>query len=562
MLDYKKEYERWKEADLPDFDLRRELDFISGKDDEIKEHFGRSLEFGTAGIRGTLGVGTNRMNIFVVRQATEGLARYILEEDLEKLVAISYDSRLKGWTFAKEVAEVLAANGIAVRMYDALMPVPALSFATRYYHCSAGIMLTASHNPAVYNGYKAYGSDGCQMTDEAADKVYRKIQETDILSGAKTMPFSEAVDQGLIRFVEEECKEAFYQAVLSQSVHPGVCKDAGLSLVYTPLNGTGLEPVTRIFKELGISDVTIVPEQEYPNGYFTTCPYPNPEIFEAMEKGLALAKEKNADLLLATDPDADRVGIAMRTENGEYELVSGNEMGVLLLDYIAAGRIAEGTLPKNALAVKSIVSTPLADKVAADYGVELRHTLTGFKWIGEQIKFLEEKGEENRFIFGFEESYGYLSGTAVRDKDAVVASMLICEMAAFYRKNGSSIKARLEEIYKKYGYYLNAVDSFSFPGLSGMDKMQGIMEALRKDCPKDFAGIPVRACTDYLESEKTGLPKSNVLLYTLENGESIIVRPSGTEPKIKAYYTTLGKTKDEAKAEKEKLAKALQPIFS
>lgn len=562
MLDYKKEYERWKEADLPDFDLRRELDSLSGKDEEIKEHFGRSLEFGTAGIRGTLGVGTNRMNIFVVRQATEGLARYILEEGLEKLVAISYDSRLKGWTFAKEVAQVLASNGIAVRLYDALMPVPALSFATRYYHCSAGIMLTASHNPAVYNGYKAYGSDGCQMTDEAADKVYRKIQETDILSGAKTMPFAEAVDQGLIRFVEEECKEAFYKAVLSQSVHPGVCKDAGLSLVYTPLNGTGLEPVTRIFKELGISDVTIVPEQEYPNGYFTTCPYPNPEILEAMEKGLALAKEKNADLLLATDPDADRVGIAMRTEDGEYELVSGNEMGVLLLDYIAAGRIAEGTLPKDPVAVKSIVSTPLADKVAADYGVELRHTLTGFKWIGEQIKFLEEKGEENRFLFGFEESYGYLSGTAVRDKDAVVASMLICEMAAYYRKNGSSIKARLEEIYKKYGYYLNAVDSFSFPGLSGMDKMQGIMETLRKDCPKDFAGIPVKACTDYLDSEKTGLPKSNVLLYSLENGESIIVRPSGTEPKIKAYYTTLGRTKNEAKAEKDKLAKALQPIFS
>ena len=376
------------------------------------------------------------------------------------------------------------------------------------------------------------------------------------------MSFSEAVDQGLIRFVEEECKEAFYQSVLSQSVHPGVCKDAGLSLVYTPLNGTGLEPVTRIFRELGISDVTIVPEQEYPNGYFTTCPYPNPEIFEAMEKGLALAKEKNADLLLATDPDADRVGIAMRTENGEYELVSGNEMGVLLLDYIAAGRTAEGTLPKNPIAVKSIVSTPLADKVATDYGVEMRHTLTGFKWIGEQIKFLEEKGEQERFLFGFEESYGYLSGTAVRDKDAVVASMLICEMAAYYRKNGSSIKARLEEIYAKYGYYLNAVDSFSFPGLSGMDKMKGIMETLRKDSPKDFAGIAVKESLDYLDSEKTGLPKANVLLYTLVNGESIIVRPSGTEPKIKAYYTTLGKTKEEAKKEKEKLAKALQPIFS
>ena len=561
MLDYKKEYERWKKTDMPDFDLTRELQLMDGKEEEIKEHFARALEFGTAGIRGTLGAGTNRMNIFVVRQTTEGLARYILEEGLEKKVAISYDSRLKGWTFAKEVSGVLAANGISVRLYDALMPVPALSFATRYYGCSAGIMLTASHNPAIYNGYKVYGSDGCQMTDEAADKVYAKIKETDVLTGAKRMSFSEAVQQGLIQFVEEGCKEAFYQAVLSQQVHPGLCKEAGLSLVYTPLNGTGLEPVTHIFKEMGITDVSIVPEQEYPNGYFTTCPYPNPEIFEAMEKGLDLAKEKNADLLLATDPDADRVGIAMRTEEGEYELVSGNEMGVLLLDYIASGRKQEGTLPKNPVAVKSIVSTPLADKVAADYGVELRHTLTGFKWIGEQIKFLEEKGEQDRFIFGFEESYGYLSGTAVRDKDAVVASMLICEMAAYYRKNGSSIKQRLEEIYKKYGYYLNAVDSFSFPGLSGMDKMQKIMEDLRKNGPKEIAGISVKNCVDYLDSEKTGLPRANVLLYKLENGESIIVRPSGTEPKIKAYFTTFGKSREEAKEEKKRLAEAVAPIF-
>ena len=561
MLDYKKEYERWKKTDMPDFDLTRELQLMDGKEEEIKEHFARALEFGTAGIRGTLGAGTNRMNIFVVRQTTEGLARYILEEGLEKKVAISYDSRLKGWTFAKEVSGVLAANGISVRLYDALMPVPALSFATRYYGCSAGIMLTASHNPAIYNGYKVYGSDGCQMTDEAADKVYAKIKNTDVLTGAKRMSFSEAVQQGLIQFVEEGCKEAFYQAVLSQQVHPGLCKEAGLSLVYTPLNGTGLEPVTHIFKEMGITDVSIVPEQEYPNGYFTTCPYPNPEIFEAMEKGLALAKEKNADLLLATDPDADRVGIAMRTEEGEYELVSGNEMGVLLLDYIAGGRKQEGTLPKNPVAVKSIVSTPLADKVAADYGVELRHTLTGFKWIGEQIKFLEEKGEQERFIFGFEESYGYLSGTAVRDKDAVVASMLICEMAAYYRKNGSSIKQRLEEIYKKYGYYLNAVDSFSFPGLSGMDKMQKIMEDLRKNGPKEIAGISVKNCVDYLDSEKTGLPRANVLLYKLENGESIIVRPSGTEPKIKAYFTTFGKSREEAKEEKKRLAEAVAPIF-
>lgn len=561
MLDYKKEYERWKKTDMPDFDLTRELQLMDGKEEEIKEHFARALEFGTAGIRGTLGAGTNRMNIFVVRQTTEGLARYILEEGLEKKVAISYDSRLKGWTFAKEVSGVLAANGISVRLYDALMPVPALSFATRFYGCSAGIMLTASHNPAIYNGYKVYGSDGCQMTDEAADKVYAKIKNTDVLTGAKRMSFSEAVQQGLIQFVEEGCKEAFYQAVLSQQVHPGLCKEAGLSLVYTPLNGTGLEPVTHIFKEMGITDVSIVPEQEYPNGYFTTCPYPNPEIFEAMEKGLDLAKEKNADLLLATDPDADRVGIAMRTEEGEYELVSGNEMGVLLLDYIASGRKQEGTLPKNPVAVKSIVSTPLADKVAADYGVELRHTLTGFKWIGEQIKFLEEKGEQERFIFGFEESYGYLSGTAVRDKDAVVASMLICEMAAYYRKNGSSIKQRLEEIYKKYGYYLNAVDSFSFPGLSGMDKMQKIMEDLRKNGPKEIAGILVKDCVDYLDSEKTGLPRANVLLYKLENGESIIIRPSGTEPKIKAYFTTFGKSREEAKEEKKRLAEAVAPIF-
>ena len=562
MQDYQKEYQRWMAAELEDFDLKRELQCMAGQEEEIKEHFARALEFGTAGIRGTLGAGTNRMNLFVVRQATEGLARYILEEKLEKLVAISYDSRLKGWTFAKEAAKVLAANGITVRMYDALMPVPALSFATRYYHCSAGIMLTASHNPAEYNGYKAYGSDGCQMTDEAAGKVYKKIQETDVLTGYKTMEFAKAVEEGLIRFVGEDCKEAFYKSVLSQQVHPGLCKDAGLTLVYSPLNGTGLEPVTRIFKEMGIEDVSIVPEQEYPNGYFTTCPYPNPEIFAALEKGLALAKEKNADLMLATDPDADRVGIAMRCQDGSYELVSGNEMGVLLLDYIAKGRKDEGTLPERPVAVKSIVSTPLADKVAEYYGIELRHTLTGFKWIGEQIKLLEEKGEENRFIFGFEESYGYLSGTAVRDKDAVVASMLICEMAAYYRKNGSSIKERLEQIYAQHGYYLNSVDSFSFPGLSGMDKMQGIMDSLRKESPKDFAGSKVKECVDYLDIEKTGLPKANVLIYHLEDGSSIIVRPSGTEPKIKAYYTTLGKNKDEAKAVKEKYAKALAPIFA
>jgi len=313
---------------------------------------------------------------------------------------------------------------------------------------------------------------------------------------------------------------------------------------------------------MGITDVTIVPEQEYPNGYFTTCPYPNPEIFEALEKGLSLAKEVSADLMLATDPDADRVGIAMKCPDGSYELVSGNEMGVLLLDYICQGRIEKGTMPKNPVAVMSLVSTPLAVKVAEHYGVELRQVLTGFKWIGDQIAQLEEKGEEDRFIFGFEESYGYLAGPYVRDKDAVIGSMLICEMAAYYRSIGSSIKQRLEEIYKQYGRYLNKVDSFEFPGLSGMDKMKSIMEKLRQNPPKEFAGKKVVKALDYNKPEETGLPKANVLIYSLDDGSTVVVRPSGTEPKIKTYFTTLGKDLAEAQAEKDKLAEAVKPILA
>ena len=424
------EYRRWLEADLVDFDLKRELREISGDEEAIRERFAKSLEFGTAGLRGTLGAGTNRMNIWVVRQATQGVADWVKTQGGSQTVAISYDSRLKGWSFARDAASVLAANGIKVWIYEELMPVPALSFATRYYHCNAGIMLTASHNPAQYNGYKAYGPDGCQMTDDAAAVVYASIQKTDVLNGAKYMSFSEGVEKGLIRFVSEDCKSAFYEAVESRQVRPGLCRTAGLKLVYSPLNGTGLVPVTRVLQDIGISDITIVPEQEYPNGYFTSCPYPNPEIYAALEKGLMLARETGADLMLATDPDADRVGVAVRCPDGEYELVTGNEMGVLLLDYIASGRIEKGSMPKRPVAVKSIVSTPLADKVAEHYGVELRHTLTGFKWIGDQILQLEKAGEAERFIFGFEESYGYLGGDFVRDKDAVVASMLICARAA------------------------------------------------------------------------------------------------------------------------------------
>lgn len=556
------EYKRWAATDLLDFDLNKELQDIAGDTAAIEERFAVALQFGTAGLRGILGAGTNRMNIWVVRQATQGVADWVKTQGGTQTVAISYDSRIKGWNFARNAAGVLAANGIHVRLYEALMPVPALSFATRYYHCNAGIMITASHNPAAYNGYKAYGPDGCQMTDDAAAVVYASIQKTDVLAGARYISFAEGVAKGLIQFVEEDCLNAFYEAIESRQVRPGLAKTAGLKLVYSPLNGTGLVPVTHVLKDIGITDVTIVPEQEYPNGYFTTCTYPNPEIYDALQKGLELAKEKKADLMLATDPDADRVGIAMRCADGSYELVTGNEMGVLLLDYICAGRIAAGTMPKNPVAVMSIVSTPLADKVAQHYGVELRHVLTGFKWIGDQIAQLEARGEADRFIFGFEESYGYLAGSYVRDKDAVVTSMLICEMAAYYRSIGSSIKQRLEEIYAQYGRYYNQVDSFSFPGLSGMEQMKKIMEGLRSNPPKAFAGKQVVKCLDYMRTETTGLPKANVLIYHLEDGSTIVVRPSGTEPKIKTYFTTLGKSLEIAKAEKEKLATAVKPFLT
>lgn len=559
---YNEEYKRWMGTDLEDADLNHELAKINGNEEEVKDRFAVALKFGTAGLRGVLGAGTNRMNIYVVRQATQGLANWVKTQGGSQTVAISYDSRLKSDIFAKTAAGVLAANGIQVRIYDALMPVPALSFATRYYQCNAGIMVTASHNPAKYNGYKAYGPDGCQMTDDAAAIVYSEIQKTDVLTGAKYISFAEGVDKGLIRFVGDDCKKAFYEAIESRQVRPGLCKTAGLKLVYSPLNGSGLVPVTQVLKDIGITDVTIVPEQEYPNGYFTTCSYPNPEILDALAKGLELAKETGADLMLATDPDADRVGIAMKCPDGSYELVSGNEMGVLLLDYICAGRTEKGTMPEKPVAVKSIVSTPLADAVAKHYGVEMRNVLTGFKWIGDQIAHLEEAGEVERFLFGFEESYGYLAGSYVRDKDAVVGSMLICEMAAYYRSIGSSIKQRLEEIYTQYGRYLNKVDSFEFPGLTGMDKMAGIMQNLRENPLTEIGGHAVTKVTDYEKPEETHLPAANVLIYSLEGGAAVVVRPSGTEPKIKTYFTTLGKDLAEAQAQKDKLAEALKPLFA
>ena len=559
---YLDDYKRWSAAELEDPALSRELEEISGNDEQIRDRFAVALKFGTAGLRGVLGAGTNRMNIYVVRQATQGLANWVKTQSGSQLVAISYDSRINSDVFARTAACVLAANGIHVRIYDALMPVPALSFATRYYKANAGIMITASHNPAKYNGYKAYGPDGCQMTDDAAAIVYAEIQKTDVLTGARLISFEEGLSSGLIQYVGEDCKEALYDAIKARSVRPGLCKTAGLKLVYSPLNGSGLVPVTRVLHDIGIDDITIVPEQQYPDGNFPTCPYPNPEIFEALRLGLELAEKSGADLMLATDPDADRVGIAIRCPDGSYELVSGNEVGVLLLDYICQGRIEKGTMPENPVAVKSIVSTPLADAVARSYGVEMRNVLTGFKWIGDQIAQLEAAGQVDRFIFGFEESYGYLAGPYVRDKDAIIGSMLICEMAAYYRSIGSSIKERLEAIYAKFGRYLNKVDSYEFPGLSGMEKMSGIMDSLRKNPPAEIGGYNVVSVTDYQDSEKTGLPKANVLIYALEGGATVVVRPSGTEPKIKTYFTTLGKDLTQAEAQKEQLAGALKPLLA
>ena len=568
---YLEEYKRWLAADLEDADLNPELARIEGNDEEIKDRFAVSLKFGTAGLRGVLGAGTNRMNIYVVRQATQGLANWVKTQGGNQTVAISYDSRIKSDVFAKTAAGVLAANGIKVRIYDALMPVPALSFATRYYNCNAGIMVTASHNPAKYNGYKAYGPDGCQMTDDAAAIVYAEIQKTDILTGVKYMPFAEGVEEGLIRFVGEDCKNALYEAIESRQVRPGLCKTAGLKLVYSPLNGSGLVPVTRVLKDIGITDITIVPEQEYPNGYFTTCSYPNPEIFAALEKGLDLAKETGADLMLATDPDADRVGIAMKCPDGSYELVTGNEVGVLLLDYICAGRIEKGTMPEKPVAVKSIVSTPLADAVAEHYGVELRSVLTGFKWIGDQIANLEADGEVDRFIFGFEESYGCLPGTYARDKDAVAASMMLCEAAAYYKTKNMTLWDAMLAMYERYGYYKDDVTSITLKGIEGLAKIQEIMNTLRENAPAEIGGYKVTAVRDYkLDTitdtaagavRPTGLPKSNVLYYEMTDGAWVCVRPSGTEPKVKFYLGVKGTSLADADAKSEALSKAVRALI-
>ena len=564
-------YQSWLENAVDDPDLQSELKAIEHDMEGIQDRFYRDLAFGTGGLRGVIGAGTNRMNIYTVRRATQGLADYVKEAFSEPSVAISYDSRIKSTDFAKAAAEVLAANGVKVHIYTELKPTPMLSFAVRALHCSAGIMVTASHNPAKYNGYKAYGSDGCQMTIDAADAVLAKINALDMFRDVKHVAFEEALASGMISYIREEIVEDYFQNVLAQSINPNLCADSGLKIVYTPLNGTGNKPVRTILNRIGIQDVAIVKEQEQPDGNFTTCPYPNPEIREALQLGLNYCDQVKPDLLLATDPDADRVGIAVPDGNGGYALFSGNEVGAMLLEYICEQRLEKGTMPERPVAVKTIVTTDIVDAICKAYGVELIEVLTGFKFIGELIGFLEEKGEENRYIFGFEESYGYLAGTYVRDKDAVVASMLICEMAAYYRTKGISMMQARENLYKKYGVYVHAQHSFTFEGESGMIRMQNIMEHLRTNRPEKIDTLQVIQFADYEKQIsvdlKTGaettitLPKSNVLSFTLEQGAKVIVRPSGTEPKIKAYYTTTAATAEAANAMKDALDTAFSTIM-
>ena len=549
----KMQYQRWLDFPLEDPALKEELLSIKDQDEEIFDRFYQELAFGTAGLRGVLGAGTNRMNIYTVRKATQGMADYLNEKYPQSSIAISYDSRINSLLFAEETARVMAANGITAYLYDQLMPTPALSFAVRDLKCQAGVMVTASHNPAKYNGYKAYGPDGCQMTDEAAGAVLEKIGRIDIFDGVKVADFAQALGQGKIQYIKQEVIDRYLDAVESQSIRKDICADSGMKVVYTPLNGAGNMCVRAILDRIGIRDVVPVKEQELPDGNFPTCPYPNPEIREALQKGLDLCETEKPDLLLATDPDCDRVGIAV-PHAGSYLLLTGNEVGVLLTDYIASSRIELGTMPQNPIVVKTIVTTSMIDRLAETYGFEVVNILTGFKYIGEQILRLEQKGEQDRYIFGFEESYGYLSGGYVRDKDAVDASMLICEMAAYYKKQGKTLADVLFGLYEKYGMHLNTQSSFTCEGASGMERMREIMEDLRKNAPDEICGKKVLWMSDYQASVKKSaagqqpihLPHSNVVEYGLEGDNVIVVRPSGTEPKIKVYFMVKGQSRAEA----------------
>ena len=555
-MEITKEFTRWLNKATKDNDLQNELKSMS--EDEKLDAFYKDLEFGTGGLRGVIGAGTNRMNVYTVSKATQGLANYIIAhfKKEDRKVAISRDSRIKSDVFANVAASVLAANGIKVFIYPRIEPVPALSFATRYLKCCSGIMITASHNPSKYNGYKVYGSDGCQITTEAAKEILSYISVIDVFGGFKTMDLDEAFEKGLVEYIKPVVLTKFIEEVKKQSFLGNEKIDKNIAIVYSPLYGSGLEPVKRALTELGYTNVNIVKEQEMPNGYFPTCPYPNPEIKEALQVGLEYCKKFDADLMLATDPDCDRVGIAIKNKKGEHVLLTGNQVGVLLLDYICSRRMALGKMPKNPILVKTIVSMDLADRVAASYGVQTINVLTGFKFIGEQIKLLENKGEEDRYIFGFEESYGYLSGTYVRDKDAVNGSVLICEMFAYYKSKGLSLLDKLDEIFKKFGYCLNSTQSYEFTGPTGQDKMNSIMDLYRKgiDC---FAGLKVLELQDY-SLGLNGLPKSNVLKFKLDNNCSVVLRPSGTEPKLKVYVSISAKDEEAAKNKTQEIVKEFE----
>lgn len=562
-MDINSLYNEWLEKADADPDLKAELESIKGNSNEILDRFYRSLEFGTAGLRGVIGAGTNRMNVYTVGRATQGLADYLNDKYDEPSVAIGYDSRIKSDYFSRESAEILAANGVKVYIYDELEPTPCLSYAVRTLKTSGGIILTASHNPAKYNGYKCYNSRGYQMTDDEAAETYEYIKKVDYFTGIKKVDFDSALADGKIKYIGEKLIESFLDEVQKQCINPDIVKQAGLKVIYSPLNGSGNKPVRKILERIGVQHVYVVAEQENPDGNFPTCPYPNPEIKQVFKLGLEMNKSICADILLATDPDCDRVGIAVPDDTGKLVLMSGNEVGAMLLNYILSQKKEKGILPKNAIAVKSFVSTDLAEVIAKKYNCRFKNLLTGFKYIGELITELEAEGRENEFVMGFEESYGYLAGTHARDKDAVVASMLICEMAAYYKTKKMNLVDVMNSLYEEFGFYANAVESYTFEGASGMEKMASIMDGLRANTPDKIAGYDVLAVSDYRTSKTTftdgsadktiELPKSNVLAFDLSGSNKLIVRPSGTEPKIKAYITAVGENRAEADAIADKL---------
>jgi len=564
-------YALWCENAKEDSDLVEELKAVAGDEAGIQDRFYQSLEFGTAGLRGVIGAGTNRMNVYTVGQATQGLAASLLKQYDAPSVAIAYDSRIKSEVFARKAACVLAANGVKAYIFKELVPTPVLSFAVRYLGCKSGIVITASHNPSKYNGFKCYDPDGYQMTDESAAKTLAEIRHIDMFRDIKSIGFEEGLAAGTIEYCADEVMEAFLSEVQKAAVNPGICQSANLNLIYSPLNGTGNKPVREILKRIGIENVEVVPEQELPDGNFPTCPYPNPEIRQVFEKALEMTARFDADLILATDPDCDRVGIAVKDRSGEYKLMSGNEVGAMLLEYLLSQREAKGTIPPEPVAIKSFVTTNIANKVAAKHGCRTKEVLTGFKYIGEYITDLEKQGKENNFILGFEESYGYLSGTHARDKDAVVASMLICEMAAYYKSVGKNLIEVMQELYAQFGIYKHTVVSLQFEGAEGMAKMQSIMQTLREDVITSLAGLKVEYFSDYKklkrvnlatdESEDILLPSTNALVYELEKDNLFIIRPSGTEPKIKAYITACTATEEEAQALSEKMEKDFRQLI-